>query len=224
MKTAPTAAIHGIALATLFAIGSAAPMPATAATVFADGFDDGDIGDWSSASNHGGVSGIAIRTDFVVSPGGALAAFIEAPPGGSSLFSRALHEFTTSASGDYTLTLAAASAPCSGCTISFDVIVDGVLLDRRAAPLAYEARSYDLADLSAGSHTLTLGMFTTVAFAGRFTASFDDVAITSTLGEPVVDVPLPSSLLLLGSVLAAIASRRSSRKAKVEPATPSGLR
>jgi hypothetical protein len=179
MNSRLTAAIHGIACASLLAIGSGSSTRATAAILFADSFDDGDIGDWSRTSNHGGASGIAIRTDLVVSPGGALTAFLEAPPGGSSLFSRASHGFSAAVTGDFTLTLAALSAPCLGCTISYDVIVDGVLLDRRAAPLAYEARRYDLVGLAAGSHTLTLGMFTDVAFAGRFTASFDDVVIAS---------------------------------------------
>ena len=97
-------------------------------------------------------------------------------------------------------------------------------LDRRAAPLAYGTRRYDLVGLSAGPHTLTLGMFTDIAFAWRFTTSFDDVAIASAAEDPIVGVPLPSLLLLMGSVLAVIGGRRSARAPGGATPKPSGLR
>lgn len=67
-------------------------------------------------------------------------------------------------------------------------------------------RSFTLAGLGAGAHTLTLGMFTTAANSGRFQARFDDVSITTL--DPVPE-PQAVALLLTGlGVVGAMAHRR----------------
>jgi hypothetical protein len=88
----------------------------------------------------------------------------------------------------------------------FEVFVDGLqLASDGSAPNAFVARSYSLAGLTAGLHTLTLGMSTTGASSGRFQASFDDVQITTLAPIPE---PAGAALLLLGLVGVATAVRR----------------
>jgi len=191
-------------LATMAALGISAATPAGATVVFSDGFDDGDVSDWSKTTNYAGTTAVSIRNDLFVSPSGALFVYLDAPPGGSALNVRASHGFNAPVAGDYTLGLSARSAPCDGCTISYDILVDGVLLDRRSAASAFDGRNFSLNGLTAGAHTLTLGMFTIVAFAGRFNASFDDVVIATAATAPETPVPLPASIVLVGTALASL--------------------
>ena len=93
--------------------------------------------------------------------------------------------------------------------MSYDVLVDGGSLTRTFAPTAFEARSFTLTGLAAGTHTLTLGMHTTNASSGRFNASFDDVRISTT-----APIPEPGTwALMLGGLglVAAVGRRRLAR-------------
>jgi len=172
------------------------PVSLLAAIVFSDNFGDGDVTDWTKTTNHTGTNAVTVRTDSVVSADYALYTYLIAPPGGVDLIVHASHDFLAPVFADYTLDLWARSSPCSGCTISYDVLVDGVSLDRKFAPNTFEARSFDLTGLSAGNHTLTLGIYTTNASSGNFNASFDDVTISTTSA-----VPVPAALWLFASGL-----------------------
>jgi PEP-CTERM motif len=194
-------------------VGLAVTLPAHAlvdigTTVFSDSFDDGDVSDWVVSSS-GNITGpvVAVRTDSVVSGPGALWTYFNAPSGGTGAgFVRATHSFTAPVAADYTLDLWARSAICSGCTMFFDVLVDGQSLTRDGtAQTAFSQRSFSLAGLTAGQHQLTLGMYTNAASSGRFQASFDDVRI-STLAP--VPEPAAAWLMLGGLVALGAAARR----------------
>lgn len=173
---------------------------ARAATiVFADDFNDNDVSDWSFVSNHA-VSG--------VDTGGILGPYINAPPGGVQLTARASRTLTLLA-GDYTLALDAFAIVCGGCTVSYDILFDGVSLTRTAGTNAFQARSFNLGTLAAGDHTITLGMHTTNASSGHFLAKFDNVVLS---GDNLVvpgGIPEPGAwaLMILGFGAAGAAIR-----------------
>lgn len=197
--------------AALFAAASLFAVQAHASTVvFSDDFNDNDVSDWTFSTNYGGTAG--------VDTGGVLGPYIDAPPGGIDLVARATRTLTLLA-GLYTLDLDAFSVPCSGCTISYDVLFDGASLTRTATGGAWEHRQFDLGALTAGSHTITLGMHTTNASSGHFLAKFDNVALT---GDRLVagGVPEPSawSLMILGFGGAGALLRRRGGGARTVPA------
>ena len=191
----------------LWAITAALPAHAQT-TVFSDSFDDDDVSDWS-VSKSDNITGpvVTVRTDSFVSGPGSLWTYFDAPSGGTGAgFVRASHSFVAPVAADYTLDLWARSAPCQGCTMFFDVLVDGQSVAHDGtAQNAFAQRSFSLVGLGAGAHTLTLGMYTNGASSGRFNASFDDVTITT-----LAPVPEPGAawLLLGGLAVVGAASRR----------------
>jgi hypothetical protein len=193
---------------------AAAALPAHAfveigTTAFSDSFDDGDVSDWVvSSSGNITVPRVIVREDSVVSGPGALWTFFDAPSGGTGAgVVRATHSFVAPVAADYTLDLWARSAPCGGCTMFFDVLVDGQPITRDGtAQNAFAQRSFSLPGMTAGQHMLTLGMYTDAASSGRFQASFDDVRIST-----LAPVPEPGAVwLMLGGLaaLGAVARRR----------------
>jgi len=145
--------------------------------------------------------------------------FLNLPGGEGTFFNIFVHaskDFTTTLAVDHTLTLQAQSSPCSGCTISYEVLVDGSLLTQTSFTVGFQPRNFNLAGLTPGVHTLTLGMFTTAANNGGFHAFFDDVLITS----PETGVPEPSTtiMLLAGVTLFGAMSRH--RRARQRRAVP----
>jgi len=181
-------------------------------TVFADNFDDGNVSDWIKTTNATGASAVTTRSDLFVSPNYSLYTYFDAPPGGSALWVRASHEFTSTVAGGYFLSLSARSTSCQGCTVYYDVFLDGNSLAHTFQPSAWNNLSIDLNTLSAGSHMLTLGVFSTNAFLGRFNASFDDVVVTGVDLPPVSgNVPEPMTLTLFGLGLAGLAVTRRRR-------------
>ena len=172
---------------------------AAGAIIFSDNFDDGDVSDWTKTTNYvpgNGTTTITTDNSGSVSAPNNFRVFLFLPGGQdtlSNLFVRGSHDFTTSATVDHTLSLWAQSSLCQGCTISYEVFVDGVSLTQTSFTSGFEFRSFNLTGLTPGVHTLTLGMFTNVANNGSFNAYFDDVLISS--AESVV--PEPSTLALL---------------------------
>lgn len=189
----------GLAAGLLGLLASAGP--AAAAVIFSDNFDDADVSDWTKTTNYGGSTTMGVASSTVSAPHSLLTA-MSAPPGGVDLFVRASHNFTSVVSGPHVLDLYAFSSPCSGCTISYDVLIDGVLLQRGQSYPALTPHSYNVS-LSAGSHTLTLGMHTTNASSGGFYATFDNVTISDSRS-----IPEPGTLALLGLGLAGFAATR----------------
>lgn len=184
----------------LFVVATAAAMPLRAAVIFSDDFEDGNVSDWTVSSSAGVITPVVtVRSDSVHAGSYALYTYFDAPTGGTGAnFVRATHSFTAPTAGNYMLDLWARSSPCSGCTMFFDVLVDGVLLAHDGtSPSAFKSVGLSLPGLTASAHTLTLGMYTDAAFSGRFNASFDDVVITS-IPEPATVALLGAGLLVLG--------------------------
>ena len=187
---------------------------AFATTVFSDDFEDGDVSDWSiSKSANISVPVLTIRSDSVHAGAAALWTYFDAPNGGIGAgYVRASHTFTATAGAtDFTLDLWARSSPCQGCTMYFDVLVDGLQLTRDgSAPSSFTGRTFSLGTLATGTHTLTLGMYTNAASSGRFNATFDDVVISANI--PAVPEPESYAMLLAGlGVVSVIARRRPAR-------------
>jgi hypothetical protein len=187
--------------------------PAARATViFSDNFDDGDVSDWT-LSNSPNITApvLTVDTAFFTSPGYSLFTYFDAPGGGTGEGTvRATRSFTAPVAGDYTLDLTAMSMECSGCVVSYDVLVDDISLTRTNEEVDLEARSFLLSGLGAGSHSITLGMYTTGAMSGRFLARFDDVVI-STDAELPVGTPEPATAAILGAGLLGLAGLRRRR-------------
>ncbi len=178
------------ALAAAFTAMALLAAPAQASqVVFTDDFDDSDVSDWAFATNYGGAAG--------VDTGGVLGPYIDAPPGGNDLVARASRKLTLLA-GLYTLDFDVFTVNCGGCTISYDVLLDGGLLTRTATFGATVHRQLDLGALAAGSHTLTLGMHTTNASSGHFLARFDNVALTGDQLQSPAPEPSAWAMMLLG--------------------------
>lgn len=199
-----------IVLAAL-ALGVWAAQAQAATIVFSDNFEDGNVSDWSF--NSFGYSGTAAHGATAASHSGAYAmeTYLIAPPGGVDLIARTSHSFSAPVAGNYKLSLWAKSAPCSGCTMSYDILIDGTSLTRTFATSFQEA-TFNLANLTAGQHVLTLGIHTTNASSGKFVASFDDVTISTEARLPA-SVPEPGALGLLALGIAAIAAGRSRKAA-----------
>lgn len=192
---------RALVLALSLGIGSTT---ASAAVIFSDNFDDGDVSDWTKTTNFlDGDTVVTVRSDsFVSAPYAMLVYLIPRTGSGTDLFVRASKAFTTVVSGSHHIELNASSGSCNGCIISFDVLVDGNLLERAQFTAGFSSRSLNV-DLSAGDHTLTLGMHTTAAFSGTFPASFDNVRISD--GRLI---PEPGALALLGLGFAGLMATR----------------
>jgi len=165
------------------------PAPARAATVFSDDFSDNDASDWTKSTNYGGTSVVDGST-------GSMEVYLDAPPGGTDLFVTATHDFTIGADGPLQLSFSAASGPCSGCTIRYNVYLDGVNIYSNPTFGAVELASLALGNLSLGLHTLGLGVTTETASSGHFYATFDNISIVQT--------PIPPALLMFGTALGGI--------------------
>lgn len=201
--------LEGAAVAAL--VSMIAVSPAAATVVFSDDFSDGDASDWTFSTDFTSFPGVGDSKGITVG-GGAMEVFIDVnqlPLHGDAgaRVARASHGITLAQGGDYTLSLLARSRTCVGCVESYDVIFDGVLLERAFSSVLV-ARSFNLAGLTAGAHTLTLGMHTTGLNNGRFQAVFDDVVLDS--ARPIGGVPEPTTwaLMILGLGAAGATLRR----------------
>lgn len=192
-------------------VGLSAMSAGATTIVFSDDFDDGDVSDWVKTDNSGGGVNSFVTTTTALPSGSGLAMLVgfNAPPGGSNIEVRATNSFTAPVAGDYDLDMLASNRVCSGCVMSYDVLLNGSSLGRfqAASNTNVFAHHIDLDGLTAGMHTITLGFHTTNASSGGFTATFDNVEISTQ--ESVVPVPgaLVGGLTAMGA-LAAIAGRR----------------
>jgi hypothetical protein len=188
---------------------------ATAATIFADNFDDGDVTDWTLTTNFVAPAQTTLSTSTLVSHSSPNSLQIElfsrqfdSSDNGSNLFVRGSRTFSVAVAGDYVLSLYGRSTPnCIGCVISYDVLFDGNFLDLHRFSGDLELRTYELDGLAAGNHTITLGMFTTGVDNGNFRAFFDDVSVDS-VEAVAVSEPGALGLLALGLVPLWAARRR----------------
>jgi len=193
-----------------------------AAVIFSDNFQDGNVDGWTLSSSHPGLNvgieasllgGGPSGSDILDGTDQSLRTYLIAPPGAGNTgaFTRATTDFNISNAGDYTLDLEARSRNCSSCDIYYEIFVDGFALwDHNsvgAAPvLSFEQKSFDLSSLSLGTHTLTLGMYTTASYSGNFQAFFDDVVIHNNVPEPSI-----LALMVFG-ILGLSLSRRKMKK------------
>jgi hypothetical protein len=166
--------------------------------VFSDNFDDGDVSDWTKATNYGASTAVTVRSDAFVSPGFALWTYLDAPPGGSNLFVTANRSFIAPSAGSYTLSFSAMSVACDVCKITYEAFIDGTRIASGESPTIFHFESVVIPFLSAGAHTIGLGVATDIAFLGRFNATFDDVAITTPVPELETYAMLLAGLGLLG--------------------------
>jgi hypothetical protein len=100
------------------------------------------------------------------------------------------------------LSLLTRDVSCQGCIISSVVLIDGTAVATDATASNVDNVSVALANLSAGSHSLGLEMFTTGAQGGHFLAEFDNVLITGDLVTSAT--PLPAALPLFAASLGAL--------------------
>jgi hypothetical protein len=164
---------------------------AGAVVVYSDDFNDNDDSDWVFSTNFSGAAGLDPPTNNYLGP------FIEPPPAGVDLIARGTKTLTLLA-GDYTLHVDALSVPCGGCTISYDVLFDGALLQRAASFGSVHNLTFILGARPAGSHTITLGMHTTNASSGHFLATFDNVVLEgANLVQPTPGVPEPATWAMM---------------------------
>lgn len=187
--------IKGAYAALAVAVVTVWSFSAQALVVFSDNFDDGDVSDWTKTDNSGGAINSFVTTTAALPSGSGLAMLVgfNAPPGGSNIIVRATNTFNAPVAGDYDLDLLASNRLCSGCVMSYDILLDSVSYGRFQVASNTEvfAQHIDFDGLTAGLHTLTLGFHTTGASSGGFTATFDNVQVSTQ--ESVV--PVPGSIL-----------------------------
>ena len=198
---------------------------AQAIVLLADDFEDGDVSNWThsgpgstfASTDGGGLDGSSPNPrpgTYVLRTG-----FIAPSEATGPNKSQASINFTAPVAGNYTLDLYARSRNCSGCVMSYEILVDSIQLAfQSSTTFVHEVIS--LTALTAGVHTLTLGLDTDAASSGNFQAFFDDVCI-STGGRnecfpPSSGIPLPGPLALIALGFLAILSRRQIRnKARI---------
>src|SRR5262249_19572320 len=117
MKSKAAIAAFAVALALACSV-----MQAQADIIFSDSFDGAALDPgWSVTTNYADPQfGIQLSS-------GTLEAHLIAPPGSPSPLVVDANHFFTTGNDTYTFSLEDTAAPCSGCTISARVLVDGVL-------------------------------------------------------------------------------------------------
>jgi hypothetical protein len=195
-------------IATAAALSAAALLAGTAAqatVVFADDFE-GPFGAWS-AGGTAKPNDAVLSGDYTHQGGGALFTFIGADGDGNAYGGESVWgslDISLAAGGDYSLSLWTAANLCSDC--SYDVQFDGVSVASGVLGANWAQVSQGLTGLSAGLHTLQVGITLGASAVGLNGAYFDDITLTSV--APPVNVPEPTSLLLAGAAVALLAAQR----------------
>jgi hypothetical protein len=201
-----------LTVSAIAAAGALAAAPAQADTLFFDNFEDGDVSDWTLMSNS--VVPFAIATTDAASGNFAMETyFVPSQPLGGTVVGARKNFTISQAFTNVVLTLSGKTVPCDTCLIQYegdftgvDVNIDGASFT--GTDLSYTSRVVALPDLAAGTYSLRLGVFASQAFAGRFSAKFDDVAITGTPVTAAIPEPTTWALMILGFGGAGVAIRR----------------
>jgi len=118
--------------------------------------------------------------------------------------------FNVPSEDDYNVSAWLGIKDCFGCNISTQLYIDGVLVLERVGPNLpnntpnpppHDFFEESTVHLTSGSHDIEMAMFSNLAFAGNFRASFDDILIQRDVPlQPVVggtSIPIETTSLLL---------------------------
>jgi hypothetical protein len=144
--------------------------------VLYDDFNSGSVSDWTLSSSCGTGARVANSSVYHSSPYSLQNYFTGRCGAGYSYSSRS---FTAPVNGTYAVDFYAKSMGCSGCTVSARLFFDNSQLFTQSISGALQAGTV-ASSLTAGTHTVKVGMYTTNAFSGTFQAYFDDIHVRKT--------------------------------------------
>jgi len=140
---------------------------------FFDDFDDGYTGDWVLSTSC--VRGVKTATTaYSTSKPYSLMNYVTGACGAS--YSYSLRNFTATTASTYRINFYTKSQACTGCTIYSRLFVDGTQVFSQSITGAMAARNVSRS-LTAGSHELKIGMYTTTSSSGTFPAYFDNIIV-----------------------------------------------
>jgi hypothetical protein len=194
----------------LAAVALASAASSSALTVvFADDFEDGNVGDWSEAAQFPEIASVFTSTRHHSGSFG-LGVSINVSPSMPFSFASASREFIAPAAGDYYLDLWVRTDEASMSSLMsaamYTVRVDNRGIAARISSQTFRHVTFVLDNLSTGAHTLSLGVVNTFPSfgdlsnwrGGLYSAFFDDVSIATTAQAPI---PEPGTQGLLASAL-----------------------
>ncbi|MCX6712905.1 MAG: DUF2341 domain-containing protein, partial [Candidatus Vogelbacteria bacterium] len=161
--------------------------------VLYDDFNSGSVSDWTLSSSCGTGVRAANSSVYHSSPYSLQNYFTGRCGAGYSYSSRS---FTAPVNGTYAADFYAKSMGCSGCTVSARLFFDNSQLYSQSISGAIQAGSVS-SSLTAGTHAVKVGMYTTNAYSGTFQAYFDDIHVRKT-ASPVPTYSLGSEQVALG--------------------------
>lgn len=211
-----------VARALLAAVALASAASSSALTVvFADDFEDGNVGDWSKTAQFPDIASVFTSTSHHSGAFG-LGVSINVSPSMPSSFASASRQFIAPVAGDYYLDLWVRTEEASMSSLMsaamYTVRVDNRGIAARISSQSFRHMTFVLDNLLTGVHTLSLGVANTFPSfgdlsnwrGGRYSAFFDDVSIATTAQVPI---PEPGTYGLLAPALCLlwISCRRRSR-------------
>lgn len=159
------------------------------AAVFEENFDGGLSG-WSQTLCQRGSGQdcfITTRTDpapVPSPPNWGASGLVDTVPGcGSSVASRHSKSFTVQTSGNYEIQAVMFGSTCSGCTVTARLFVDNQQIFAKpgqrlgVTPPQPPASFSAVVPLTAGQHSIQIGMTSTLACSGTFQGEFDNISI-----------------------------------------------
>lgn len=115
--------------------------------------------------------------------------------------------FNVAQEDDYDVSSWLGIKDCSGCNIRTQLYIDGNLIFEQIGPSGglnplgpHKFFEQTIIHLTGGSHDVEIAMFSNLAFAGNFRASFDDIIIQREVPEQVIGgqlIPIETTSLLL---------------------------
>jgi hypothetical protein len=168
-------------------------------TAVFDDFDDGDVSDWSESLCQRRNSGQTCLVDVITSPTPVpsepfwgMSAIRDSVAGcAGSIASKHAKTFTAPVSGNYEVSSVMFGARCDICDVFARLFVDGqqVLVKKGErinsgeGPQPPELKSAVI-PLTAGPHTIEMGMTSNIACFGLFRGEFDNIDIKQTTASP----------------------------------------